>query len=175
MSQRVLRSGVGGPVISPSRVVWKIGKYTKGQVVHSFEVEDKIADNKTVKYIVVTDTLANAKKYAKERHKARVRKNKTLAKHALGLAMKAIYDKASDNDIVSQHARDIAKQNVQATVYESGFNSGTVNIHVHDNLDYAVLALKNGESSISLAVANALNKTIGYIQQRVKANGGSFD
>ena len=175
-ARRILRAGQDGPEVTPDRVVWVVGKYVKGESVHSYEVVDKIAENKTDKYIAVAETKKTAKNYAKERHKARVRRNKTLAKHALGLAMKAIYDKnGGENDDITQHAHGIAKQNVKATVYDSGFNAGTVNVNVHDGLDYAVPALKDGEGSVSVAITNALNKTIGYIQHRIKANGGSID
>ena len=58
---------------------------------------------------------------------------------------------------------------------DTGFNSGNVNIHVHDNLQYAILALKGGESAVNVAIANALNKTVGMIQHRIQQLGGRFD
>lgn len=69
----------------------------------------------------------------------------------------------------------MASKNVEARVTDTGFNKGEVNVYVHDKLDYAALALKNGQTSVSLAISNALSKTLGYIMQRVKANGGSID
>lgn len=58
---------------------------------------------------------------------------------------------------------------------ETGFNKGDVQVHVHDKLDYAVLALQNASASVSTAFANALNKTFGYIKNKVKSTGGSID
>lgn len=175
VSERVLRQGKNGPVITPEKVVWRVGKYVKGEVIHSFEVVDKVSDQKEVKYIMVAKSEKDAMKYAKQFHKGRVKRHKYLAKHAIGLAMKAIYDKGGANDKVNQDVRDLARQNVDTSVRETGFNSGEVNIHIHDKLDYAALALQNGQSSVNLAIQNAVNKIFGMIKQKLKQNGGSID
>ena len=93
ISKRVLRQGKGGAVISPERVYWKIGKYSEGEVAHSYEVVDQISPEKQYKYIVVAASAKDAKQYAKERHKRRVLRFKGLARHAISLAMKKIYTK----------------------------------------------------------------------------------
>lgn len=67
---------------------------------------------------------------------------------ALSLAMKAVYSKSSANDKVSTLAKDVATRNTQVQVSSTGFNSGTVDISVHDNLEYAIPAMENGESSV---------------------------
>ena len=175
VSQRVLRQGKNGPVVTPDKVVWRVGKYVKGEVIHSYEIEDKISDQKEVKYIMVAKSEKDAMKYAKQFHKGRVKRHKYLAKHAIGLAMKAIYDKGGANDNVNKDVRDLARQNVETSVRETGFNSGEVNIHIHDKLDYAALALQNGPNSVNIAMKNALNKILGMLKQRVKQNGGSID
>ena len=104
-----------------------------------------------------------------------MKRHKGLAKHAIGVALKAIYDKGGASDNASQKVNELARQNVEATVKETGFNKGDVNIHVHDKLDYAALALQNGMSSVNTSIANAVNKIFGLIQQRVKQNGGEID
>ena len=175
VSKRVLRQGKDGAVIDPGRVIWRCEKYQKGEVLHSYEVEDRISEEKTVKYILVTNSMKDARTYAQTFHKSRVKRNKSLAKYAVGLAMKAVYDKQNVNDNVSDEARTIAAQNVRAVVNEEGFNSGTVNIFVHDALDYAALALKDGENSVQTALNNAANKMIGFIQHRISQNNGSLN
>lgn len=175
ISKRVLRQGKDGPVITPEKVVWATGKYVRGQVVHSFDVVDKVSTEKVIKYIIVTGSAKEATRLAKQLHKSRVKRHKYLARHAIGLAMKAIYDKGGANDNVNKDVRDLARQNVDTSVRETGFNSGEVNIHIHDKLDYAALALQNGESSVNLAIQNAVNKIFGMIKQRLKQNGGSID
>ena len=175
VSQRVLRQGKNGPVVTPDKVVWRVGKYAKGEVIHSFEVVDKVSDQKEVKYIMVAKSEKDAMKYAKQFHRGRVKRHKYLAKHAIGLAMKAIYDKGGANDNVNKDVRDIARQNVDTSVRETGFNEGEVNIHIHDKLDYAALALQNGQASVNIAIQNAVNKIFGLIKQRVKHNGGDIN
>jgi len=141
VSRRVLRQGKNGAVINPKRVIWRLPKYYKGQVAHSYEVQDKISSEKIIQYIIVAESQKDAMKYARDFHKNRVKRHKSLARHAIGVAMKAIYDKGSANDNVNQKVRELARQNVDATVQETGFNEGEVNIHIHDKLDYAALAL----------------------------------
>lgn len=172
VSERVLRQGPDGPVVKPDKVVWRLGKYAKGQVAHSYEVEDKVSSDKTIKYIIVCSSEKEALKTARQFHKSRVKRHKSLAKHALSLAMKAIYDKGSASDNVSKEVKSLAQQNVDAHVRDSGFNRGDVQVHVHDKLNYAALALQNASSSVSTAISNAVNKTFGYIKSRVKQNGG---
>ena len=101
VSMRVLRQGKDGPVVTPAKVLWRIGKYSKGQVAHSYEVEDRISETKTIQYIMVASSSKDAIKHAKEFHKKRVRQHKALARHAIGVAMKAIYDRNSANDNVT--------------------------------------------------------------------------
>lgn len=175
VSKRVLRQGKNGPVVSPDKVIWRIGNYVKGEAIHSYEIEDKISDEKTIKYIMVTRSEKDATRYAKAFHKGRVKRHKGLAKHAISLAMKAIYDKGNANDNVTQKVNEIARENVETKVTDSGFNEGEVNVHIHDKLDYATLALQNGQNSVNIAVRNAANKILGMLKQRVKQNGGSID
>lgn len=174
-SKRVLRQGQNGPVVTPKKVFWKLGKYTKKQVAHSYEVQDKISDDKVIQYIIVTETEKKALRFAKQFHRSRVKRYKGLAKVAIGMAMKAVYDKSATNDNATQQVRSLANQNVDTSIQETGFNSGTVNIHIHDKLNYAALALQNGHTSLNTAVGNALNKVLGYLQQRIKQNGGDID
>lgn len=168
ISTRVLRHGQNGPVVQPEKVVWKIGKYVKGQIAHSYEVKDKISEDKTIQYIIVAESAEQAKNYAKETHKNRVMRYKSLARFAIGLAMKSIYDKGGGIDNTTQYARRVAQNNVETTVSESGFNSGSANVHIHDKLNYAALALKNGEGSVNIAIQNALKKMIGYIKHKTQ-------
>lgn len=55
VSARVLRSGQNGPVVTPSKVVWKVGKYVRGESVHAYQVVDKVGPSKTYEYILVVD------------------------------------------------------------------------------------------------------------------------
>lgn len=175
VSKRVLRQGPDGPVVTPEKVVWRLGNYVKGQVAHSFEVEDRVSKDKVVQYIMVASSEKDALRHARLFHKNRVKAHKSLAKYAVTVAMKAVYDKGAAGHPANQAVKKIAEQNVEAFVQETGFSSGTVRVHVHDKLDYAVPALKDGQASVKAAVLNALRKTFGYVKSRVKANGGDID
>lgn len=176
VSRRVLRQGLNGPEVSPTKVIWHVPKYIKGEQVHSYKVFDKVSEDKTIQYILVAVSEREAHRYAKQLHKARVKRYKALAKHAVSLAMKKVYDKQNlADEQITNVARGVAIQNVEVSVVETGFNSGTVNIHVHDNLNYAVKALKNKDASVTLALQSSLNKMIGFVKQKIKAKGGSID
>ena len=174
-SKRVLRLGEHGSTVQSDKVIWKVGKYVKGEVVHVFKVVDSTADPKIDKYLLVTTDEKTAKDYAMERHKKLVLRYKGLARTAISLAMKAVYNKGAALDNVSNEAAQTAKEVTQVRVNDTGFNSGTASVYVHDGLNYAVAALKDGESSVSQAVNAALRKTMGYIMQKVKSTGGSID
>ena len=108
VSQRVLRQGQNGPVVTPKKVVWKLGKYTKKQVAHSYEVQDKISDDKVIEYIIVAETEKKALRFAKQFHRSRVKQYKGLAKVAIGMAMKAVYDKSASSDTATEEVRKMA-------------------------------------------------------------------
>lgn len=175
ISRRILRSGKDGTEVTPERVVWRVGKYMKGEVVHSYEVTDTVSADKVYKYIVVAPSQKDAQEYAKNRHKARVRQYKGLARLAISLAMKAVYDKGAANlEGTSDKARDVATRNTQVQVSDTGINSGTASVYVHDNLEYAVDALKDGENSVNAAVNAAIRKAMGYIMHKVGQGNGDI-
>jgi len=173
ISRRILRSGKDGTEVTPDRVVWRVGKYVKGEVIHSYEVTDTVSADKVYKYIVVAHSQKEATEYAKERHKRRVRQYKGLARLAISLAMKAVYNNGAANlEGASDKARDVATRNTYVQVNDTGYNSGTASVYVHDNLEYAVDALKDGENSVNAAVNAAIRKAMGYIVAKVgKSNG----
>ena len=170
---RVLRAGKDGPQVAPEKVVWKVGPYVRGEVVHSYEVIDTIAEDKQVKYIFVTKgSKSEATKYARERHKRWVMKYRGLAKVALGLAMHAVSSKQNPSvGNVSQEAQTLGMKVTSANITDTGIDSGHVNVHVEDNLNYASLALKQGEGYVETAVQRALNSAVGYLNKRLAKRG----
>jgi hypothetical protein len=142
-------------------------------VLHSFIAKDKISEDKTIEYLIVAPSANEAKEYVRKRHQIRVKRHRGLARFALGAAMKLLYNKGN-LEAVSSQVKQLADANVETHVKENGFNSGDVSIYVHDNLNYAVPALKAGESSVQTAITNAVNKTIGLIKMRA-AKAGTFD
>lgn len=174
VAKRVLRQGQNGAVITPEKVIWRLPRYYKGQVAHSYEVEDRIADGKTIKYILVCESEKDAKKIAKQLHVSRVKRFKSLARIAISLCMKAVWNKGQI-DNASAQIMDVASRNTNVSINENGFNSGNVNVHVEDNLNYATDALRDGMNSVNTAINNAVKKAIGNIKQKIKRTGGNID
>ena len=174
-AKRILRQGAKGPEVKNDKIIWKLGKYVKDEVAHVYEVTDNTADPKIDKYLVVAPDQKTATDYAKQRHKNLVLKYKGLAKTAISLAMKAVYDKGAGSEQYSQEVTSKAKELTQVQVNDTGFNSGTASVYVHDGLNYAVAALKDGESSVTQAMNDAIRKAMGYIMHKVKSTGGNID
>lgn len=172
-AHRVLRAGQNGAEVNPDKVIWRTGPYVKNEVVHSYEVVDRISNDKVVKYIlVIKGTSSEAKRIAKERHKNYVLRHRGLAKLALGLAMHKVSAResaAAGN--VSESAKSIGAKNVKAWQTSSGFSSGQFNLHVEDNLDYAGHAVKGGESCIQDYVRKALNGMVGFLAKKLDRSG----
>ena len=143
--------------------------------MHVFEVVDSSADPKIDKYLLVANDEKTARDYAVERHKRLVRRYKGLARTALSLAMKAVYDKGSAPGNVTDEAARTARQVTQVQVNDTGYNSGAASVYVHDGLNYAVSAMKDGESSATQAVNAAIRKAMGYIMRKVQSAGGRID
>ena len=174
-SRRVLRAGIDGPEVNPDKVIWNVGKFTKGEELHAYTVVDQISPDKSYKYILVSKDYESAEKYAKKRHKKIVENHKGLARLALSLAMKELFTNTPVADKVNSATSQIAQQNFSTKVSEQGFNSGIVEIEVHDKLNYAELALQGGPASVQTAMQNALNKMVGFLEMKLKQKGESLD
>lgn len=170
--KRVIRRGINGPQISNEKVIWCLPKYYRGQIAHTYEVFDKIGE-KNLRYLIVAEDEKTALARAKQIHKNRVNKHKGLAKLAISLCMKGLYNKSSVEFGNADTSRIAAENAVVNTNINDGFSKGDISIYVHDKLNYAQLALKN-PNSVNLAIQNAVNKAIGNIKQRIKNNGGQI-
>lgn len=170
--KRILRAGPNGAIVEPKRVCWNTGNYVKGEVYHTYTVVDKIGEGETMQYLVVSKDENSAKKFAEDFHKRKVKKGKYLAKYALGLAMHQVHERENPSvGQIEQEAKMTGLKCVNSFVTENGFNSGDVNIHVEDRLDYATLALKSGEGYVQTAIQKALNSMTGYLRKRLEAKG----
>ena len=172
VSERCLRSGKNGSVVKPEKVVWRTGKYRKGENYRTFGIQETVGQGKKIEYLLVCQSESKALQYARKFAKSRIRRFKGLAKHAVGIAMKSVYDRQNvPATNITAEAKDLAAKVVVANVTEHGFDSGEVSIIVKDQLDYATCALKNGDSTINQTVNNALAKMAGLIAHRT-ANAG---
>lgn len=152
-----------------------MGKYVKGEVAQVFEVVDSSADPRIDRYLLVAPDEKSAQDHAVDRHKKLVLKYKGLAKTAISIAMKAVYNKGAEAEAFSKKSAEKARQLTQVQVNDTGFNAGVASVYVHDGLDYAVASLKDGETSVTQAVNAAVRKAMGYIMHKVKSAGGNID
>lgn len=96
-----------------------------------------------------------------------------LAKTALGLAMAKISTRPPQID-AKQHARNIASKLSICTVNVAGWASGKAFVEYRDLLNYAIPALKSGESGVNAALMRAANKIAGLITHTLH-NQGDFE
>lgn len=172
ISTRVLRAGGKfGSILTPKRVIWLCGKYRKGEQLHTYKVIDHISKEDEFQYLIVAETQKQAEQHAKKFHVAKVKRTRGLAKYVLGLAMHRVHSKESIGANVTNEAQSIGMKNAEVNVRTSGFNKGDVSISVHDKLDYAALALKNGEVEVGLAMQRALNSMTAFINKRLEGKG----
>lgn len=170
--KRILRAGPNGAEITDKKVYWNTDKYRRGEVYHTFLITDNIGEDKKVEYLLVSYDENWAMKKAKKLHETKVLKGKFLAKYALGLAMHYVHERENNNvGQITSEAKKTGVDNVKVSVIENGFNSGDISIHIEDKLDYAALALKDGETYIQTAIQKSLNSMIGYLKHKLKEKG----
>lgn len=117
-----------------------------------YEFKFTTPKGKVIKYILVTNTLGDAKKVAKDIIKARAERYKGLARRAIGVLM---YKACSLNpkDSVSQLVNKVADANalVAQTISQTQ-DRAVYNLDLFDELLYAESALKNGKADIELSI-----------------------
>lgn len=168
---RCVRIGnVRGPEVSSGSVRDIAGMYFKGENVKVYSVIDMVEGSKkrTERYLVLSKTEKDANEYARTRHVRRVKRYSGMAKFALTLAMMKTSGRGSDGGAqASRQAKQTASANVTVFNQATGGGSGDVSIYVHDNLDYATLALEGGEAYVETAAQKACNSIIGLINHKI--------
>ena len=169
--RRCLREGLKGPEFKPDyKVYWLVANGAPLKSAHTFRITDVSAPEKKEKYFVVAMSATQAADYAEERRKRKIRQYKGLARLALTAAMKSLYSQSFGGSELA-NATALAVQTANSAAETSVTDQqNEANVHVHDKLDYAVLALKNGQASLDEAVNTAGNKMAGYLMHQAKKN-----
>ncbi len=118
------------------------------------------------KYYIAASSEKSATRWLKAIEKKRIKKYRGLAKHALGRIAHKVAASVNVADNVEQAAQTIAERNTNVQKSSTGFNDGQYSITMEDNLDYAMLALKNGEQDVNTCLQRALNATTAIINKR---------
>lgn len=72
-----------------------------------------MSTDKVIQYVIVAENFKKAMKTAKQTHKNRVKRFKGLARLAIGVAMKRLYDNSGSAGNGSFLAKKVADENVQ--------------------------------------------------------------
>ena len=115
-------------------------------------------------YLCVAENESLVRKY--ETNRIRRRKNALggLAKYTLGLAM-ARLSTYNNGEPAGKFAKKVAGKYVYA--HASAANS-QMDVELRDTLCYAIDALKEGQSSVDLALKRAANKTFGLLSRQMQ-------
>lgn len=135
-----------------------------------FAVTDYITDDKKIQYVIIADSSELAREKAMSFHKNRVQEHKGLAKIALSIAT-YLLSQSGNVEQGNQNTNAIAHSATSVNVIENGFDSGDIQVSVHDRLNYASDALKGGASSVQMAINKSCNQILGYLASRLKKEG----
>ena len=169
-----------GPVVSLKSVVDLCVRYVKGQIANVYSAVDYVEGAKEVSshYVILATDMKTARKFAEDRHRKRVRRYSGMARFALTYAMMQTSRRSSPDKstaIATATGKGTAMKNVLVNVRESGYDSGEVSIDVHDGLEYATGALKDGEGYGQVSVQKAVNGIVGMINRHIDKVGSFHD
>ncbi len=157
------------------RVLWVERPTSRRHGLKVFRCQDIVnaKEGKVYEFHVVARDAAAAKRYLKERTARRVKARKGLARLALNHCMRGLAASSMGGGagVADGALSAVAAKNVTVRLEEKGYNSGEVSILVHDRLRYASKAVKGGPNAVDQAVANALNKIVGMVAQKLKKDG----
>lgn len=115
-------------------------------------------------YLIVSPSSALAKKTAISIKQKEALRYSGLARNAISMLMKKAFNKNS-NDDVEGHITQVSNSLTSIQRRKSG---DSFSITLNDNLDYALPAVKGGQSGIDLAFQKAMNKITATINHKCK-------
>ena len=113
-------------------------------------------------YFVAASSTSAALKFEGAQIRKRIKAKGGLARAAFSVAMAKISTRNDGGD-TPPRAKALASQLSQITVSSSGFASGSLSLDYHDQLNYAIPALRSGAAGVELAMQKAANKVAGLI------------
>lgn len=143
------------------RCIW-LAADSKGKKLFVYHVVPELDRDKP--YLCVAENESLVRKY--ETNRIRRRKNALggLAKYTLGLAMARL---STYNN--GEPAGNVAKKVAGKYAYaHAGAANGQMDVELRDTLCYAIDALKDGQSSVDLALKRAANKTFGLLSRQMQ-------
>ena len=162
--KRCIRNSAGHRIVVKNmniRCIW-LDDDPKGKKLFVYHVRPELERDKP--YLCVAENESLVRKY--ETNRIRRRKNALggLAKYTLGLAMARL---STYNN--GEPAGNVAKRVAGKYAYtHAGAANGQMDVELRDTLCYAIDALKDGQSSVDLALKRAANKTFGLLSRQMQ-------
>lgn len=154
-------------------------KITKASKVYRYTNTSPKMSIKNRNYLIVADSLVEAKEFAKRIATTSIRRFAGLAKRAISLLMKKTASWLNiTNEIEGLNNYSIQKIANALTSFNEEIkqndNGGTYTVTISDNLKYAIKAIKGGQNSVNVAFQKALNKVAGNIAHKLGDKNTDF-
>ena len=123
-------------------------------------------------YIIIANTLSEAKAIARKIALSPIIRYSGLAKRAIGILMhKTASSFSESNEKVGTNVRKVAySMTACKELVKESESGGTYTLDLTDNLRYAIDAVIGGRAGVNTAFKKALNKIVGNINHRIKGS-----
>lgn len=153
-------------------IVNRMPKGLKNDAYHLFRFTDTF--NKEPKsYIIVAPTISDAKKIAKQIVVRRAMRYSGLAKRAIGILMFKTNTKKVNDGRPNPGVENVAMMNTskKEQVKKSENGNGIYSLTLYDDLEYALDAIRGGQSAVDIAMKKAMNKIVSIINRKIEKKG----
>lgn len=153
-------------------VVNRMPKGMKNDSYRLFRFTDEF-NKKSKSYIIVAPNISSAKKIAKEIVTRRAMKYSGLAKRAIGVLMFKTNTKKVNDGRINPGVELVANDNTRKveTVKKSDNGNSIYSLTLHDDLRYALDAIRGGKSMVDIAMKKAMNKIVSIINRKIQKKG----
>lgn len=121
---------------------------------------------KKYKYLIVAPDAKTAAKVAKQIKQRRAMRYSGLAKAALSRLMRKTATVSDGGEMPDAAVARKADEQTRSVAQNGGGKA--YSLHLEDNLGYAILAVKGGQTGVDLALRKAMNKITATVNQRCK-------
>lgn len=129
-----------------------------------FRFNDEHGEKK-YKYLIVAPDAKTAVKVAKQIKQRRAMRYSGLAKVALTRLMRKTATVSDGGEMPDAAVARKADEQTKSVAQNGG---KAYSLHLEDNLGYAILAVKGGQTGVDLALRKAMNKITATVNQRCK-------
>lgn len=153
-------------------VVNRMPKGMKNDAYRLFRFTDEF-NKKPKSYIIVAPNISSAKKIAKQIVTRRAMKYSGLAKRAIGVLMFKTNTKKVNDGRINPGVEIVANDNTRKveTVKKADNGNSIYSLTLHDDLRYALDAIRGGKGMVDIAMKKAMNKIVSIINRKIQKKG----